>query len=74
VTALHFVHGWTLLAMWDRSMDTRPGSNAVFLMPGTWTEAQMWDEARRQYPHIVKRLTAAPKVPVPDTASSGGVS
>ena len=30
-TELTYVHGWTVLAMWDRSVDTRPGSNCAFL-------------------------------------------
>lgn len=28
--------GWTALAAWDRSVDTRPNSNIVWLLPGEW--------------------------------------
>lgn len=60
--ALTYVRGWTVLAMWDRSVDTRPGCNAAFLLEGRWTEAQVWALAREHYPQIVARLKAAPVV------------
>ena len=59
VTALSVVHNWTILGMWDRSVDNRPNSNAAFLAPGVRTEAEMWALAREQYPQIVSRLKAA---------------
>ena len=69
VTALTHVHGWTVLAMWDRSADTRYASNAAFLMPGTHTAEEVWDVARLQYPQIVQRLKAAHVVEVPNGRS-----
>jgi hypothetical protein len=59
-TQLIYVHGWTFLAMWDRSVDTRPGSNCVFLIGGNYDEDMMWTIARQRYPKIVARLKAAP--------------
>jgi hypothetical protein len=56
--ALHHVDGWTLLAMWDRSVDTRAGSNAVFIARGQRTADEMWAEALRAFPTIVPRLRA----------------
>jgi hypothetical protein len=32
--ALHHLDGWTALAFWDRSVDTRHGSNSAFLAEG----------------------------------------
>ena len=55
---LTHVHGWTVLAMWDRSIDTRPGSNAAFLESGTLTVDQMIATAERQFPTIAARLKA----------------
>jgi hypothetical protein len=52
--------GWTVLAMWDRSIDTRGACNAAFIAQGEHTHAQMWALARLQYPKIVARLKAAP--------------
>jgi hypothetical protein len=57
-TELVHVHGWTVLAMWDRSVDNRPGSNAAFLMPGMYDRDLMWTAAERIYPQIVRRLRA----------------
>jgi hypothetical protein len=52
--------GWTILAMWDRSVDERYGSNAAFLIEGTYTKEQMWQIAKIYYKQIVNRLKAAP--------------
>ena len=57
-TAVTHVHGWTVLAMWDRSADSRHASNAAFLAPGRCDEATMWTLAERAYPQIVQRLVA----------------
>lgn len=51
---------WTVLAMWDRSVDKRGKCNAAFLAPGEHDEAAMWDLAREAFPKIVARLKAAP--------------
>ena len=59
--ALTYVRGWTVVAMWDNSIDSRPGSNAAFIAEGRLTEADMWALARQHYPQIVARLKAAPK-------------
>lgn len=62
VTRVNLVHtnGWTVLAMWDRSVDTRPGSNVAFIEEGELTLADMWAQAHSQFPQIVQRLQAAP--------------
>ncbi len=60
IAALIHTKGWTILAMWDRSVDSRPGSNANFLMEGTHDTAAMWALARQHYPQIVARLKSAP--------------
>lgn len=55
-TQLHHVDGWTLLSMSDRSVDTRPGSHAMFLGPGTKTESEIRQLARIYYPLPAGRL------------------
>lgn len=59
--ALTHIRGWTVLAMWDRSVDTRGACNAAFIAEGSNTMAEMWALARQHYPEIVKRLRAAPR-------------
>lgn len=54
------VDGWTLIGMWDRSVDRRPNSNATFLAPGLLAASSMWDIAKVAFPSIVARLKAAP--------------
>lgn len=58
--ALTYVRGWTVMAMWDTSVDTRPGSNAAFLAEGSKNLEEMWALAREHFPRIVARLKAAP--------------
>lgn len=55
---LAHTNGWTVLAMWDRSVDARPGSNAAFLVEGMLTEMGMRALAIRDFPRIVERLVA----------------
>ncbi len=50
--------GWTVLSMWDRTVDTRPGSHATFLAPGTLAKPEMWRLARRHFQRVVERLIA----------------
>lgn len=56
--ALTYARGWTVMAMWDRSVDTRGGCNANFIAEGRLTEAEMWALARQHFPQIVERLKA----------------
>lgn len=61
LASLTHVKGWTVLAMWDRSIDSRYGCNAAFLAEGQLTHAEMWALAKEAYPKIVARLKAAPE-------------
>ena len=53
---LAVINGWTLLSMWDRSGDSRPGSNAVFLAEGNHTIDDMKSIATEKFPAIWKRI------------------
>lgn len=48
--------GWTLLSLWDRSGDSRPGSHSTFAILGTLTADEAEAEARRQFPAIWARI------------------
>lgn len=63
VSVTHY-KGWTVMAMWDRSVDTRGGSNAAFICDGLRSHEEMWKLARKYYPRIVARLKAAPFIDV----------
>lgn len=58
-TQLTHIHGWTVLAMWDRTIDSRPGCQAVFLERGRLLEETMWEIAAREFPKVTVRLVAA---------------
>lgn len=53
---LHHVHGWTVLAFWDRSVDKRGGSNSALLAPGEHSFDDMVELFQRFYPQIWARF------------------
>lgn len=61
--SMHYVDGWTLMCMRDYSVDTRPGSHAIFLAEGAHTQDAMWVLAADAFPFIAARLMGRqPKV------------
>lgn len=59
IVSLHYMKGWTLLCMFDRSINTRPGSHAIFLAEGGHSESEMWALAREHFPRVAERLRLA---------------
>lgn len=57
--ALHHAGDWTALAMTDRTVDDRGGSNSVFFLHDSLTFEQALSEARRLFPVVVARIEAA---------------
>jgi len=53
---LHHKDGWTALAFWDQSGDTRPGSHSTFLVPGTFTFDEMLALAKSQWWTVFARI------------------
>lgn len=59
VAALHRLEsiGFSALSWWDRSVDTRPGSNSIIFAPNLTIPAEdMLVEARRRFPWVFGRL------------------
>lgn len=56
IAALHHKEGWTALAFWDRSVDSRMGCNSNFLVEGTFTFDEMIELARQHFPTIMIRF------------------
>ena len=54
--ALHHKDGWTALAFWDRSGDSRGNSNSTFLLEGTLTFDQARVVARDVFPALFERF------------------
>lgn len=55
--ALHHIDGWTVLALWDRSVDDRHGSNSNFVARGTHDYATMRAIAEARFPDVWCRFT-----------------
>lgn len=53
---VHHKDGYTALAFWDRTGDSRPGSNSVFLAEGTHDFAKMIEIAKRHFPTVFLRF------------------
>lgn len=50
------LNGWTILSFWDRSVDSRGGSNSTFLEQGTLTFDEMVAKAKEVFPTIWARF------------------
>jgi hypothetical protein len=56
VAALVRKDGWTAIAFIDYSIDSRPGSNSVFLAEGNFTFAEMLQHAHNYFPSVMDRF------------------
>jgi hypothetical protein len=57
--SVHHKDGWTALAFWDRSVDSRGGSNSVFLADAIHDFEIMMALARENFPEVLDRLSFA---------------
>ena len=55
---LHVKDGWTALAFWDRSVDTRPNSNGVFLVDEELNFREAVVAFAVYFPRIAERVRA----------------
>ena len=54
--SLRYKDGWTALAFWDRSVDTRSGSNSNFFVRGDHTFDEMVKIAKDAFPRVWSRF------------------
>lgn len=59
---LAHVDGWTVLAMWDRTVDSRPGSNSNFVAKGELTFDEMVGLAKEHFSKVWERINKAAPV------------
>lgn len=59
VVYLHHAHGWTIAAWWDRTGDSRPGSNAAVIVRGRVDYATAMARGREAFPREFARMEAA---------------
>ena len=55
VTKVHHKDGWTAISFWDRSVDSRPGSNSALLAEGEHTFEGMMALFNHYFPEVLKR-------------------
>lgn len=53
---LHHRQGWTAMAFWDRSVDTRGGCNSVFMVEGEHDFEKMCALFQEHFPTVWKRF------------------
>lgn len=56
VATLTHINGQTVLAFWDRSGDSRFGSNSNFIEKGTLSFDEMLCSAKEKFPLVFERL------------------
>ncbi len=54
--AMHFVHGFTVIAFWDRSQDKRHASNSAFYIKGQHDFESAVRLAREAFPSVWERF------------------
>lgn len=57
IALLHHKDGWTAIAFWDRSGDSRPASNAAFFVKGDRSFITIMMLAKRHFPKVWARFT-----------------
>lgn len=67
---IHDPSGWTALAFWDRSGDSRPGSNSVFIAEGTYAFNGMLVECKARFPSVFSRIAFPIKNACPSDVKS----
>ena len=53
---IFYITGWTIVALWDRSVDPREGSHAIFLLRGHWEDKFAIKRAEKFFPDVWRRL------------------
>lgn len=56
IANVHVFSQWTVVAFWDRSKDSRPGSNSAFVAQGVRTFSEVMDLARALFPKTMARF------------------
>ena len=66
---IHHRNGWTALALWDRSVDTRGACNSTYFAEGTFTFDEMVDMAKTRFSYRWNKMKFAVVDVTPDSGS-----
>lgn len=67
MACVHHMDGWTAIAMHDYTVDSRGGSNAVFVMDSEVSFDRALTNARLRFPKVVERIEAAAPIRLAET-------
>ena len=56
---INVINGWTVLSFWDRTGDTRIGSNSAFIADCPMTFDEICQKAKETYPELWDRINQA---------------
>lgn len=54
--SIYWHEEWTVMSVWDRTVDRRPGSHSTFVAPGKHLATGMWRLAAVHFRDVVERL------------------
>jgi hypothetical protein len=72
IVRVHHAAGWTAIAFWDRSCDTRHGSNSALIAAGEHSAREMVELFQRTFPAVWERITWRFQLVLPVEAPVGG--
>lgn len=57
-TYLAIINGWTIVSLWDQSVDSGLNSKSAFIVEGIHTREEVMKMARLVFPRITQRIEA----------------
>ena len=56
IAVFHFIHGYSIISFWDRSINKRGGSSSTFFIKGEFTFEETLEGAKNIFPSIFERF------------------
>lgn len=53
---LIYINDWTIISFWDRSVDSRPGSNSAFIVDKKYELQEFFSKASEVFPSVWERF------------------
>jgi len=63
IAHLYHVNGWTVVSFWDRTVDSRHGSNSSFVVRGVLDFDAVMAAAKEAFPEVCERFTFDVRLP-----------
>ena len=66
------VDGWSIVAFWDNTIDSRPGSHSTFVVNEVIEATELLDRAREAFPKVFARYAFKVEPIEPKGGNNGG--